>query len=122
MRVDEIYSTRLDEDFKKFSTLYEALLNEWETLANDVPVAKEGYETAYAKEIKTAEGTVAMKEAEATVATSARRLELLKAEARLEFVKAKVRWADKELSILQTRAANQRSEAQLSALPNPKWS
>jgi hypothetical protein len=111
----------LDEDFKRFSTIYEALLNEWEKLADEVPVAKEAYETEYAKQIKTADGTVAMKEAEAAIRTSVPRLALLKAEARLEFIKAKVRWADKELSILQTRAANERSQMQLSSLPNQKW-
>lgn len=60
---------------------------------------------------------VQVKESLATLETKAEYLRLLKSEARLEFVKAKIRWADKGLDILRTKAANARMEWNQSGLP-----
>ena len=117
-KVSDIYSNGLDERFTRFSGAWEALLQEWETLAEEVPDAKHAYEMAYAKQIKEVAGTVQVKEAEATLNTKDEYLKLLKSEARLEFIKAKVKWVDKEMSILQTIAANARAEMSMTALPN----
>lgn len=118
MKVSDIYNTELDERFTKFSTLWEALLDEWETLSTEVPDAKHAHEMRFAEQIKLAEGTEAIKKASALLACRVEYLKLLKSEARLEFVKAKIKWLDKEMSILQTRAANQRAEMNMAALPN----
>lgn len=120
MKVSDIYKTDLDERFTKFSTLWEALLDEWETLAAEVPDAKHTFEIAYAGAIKTSEGTAQNRDADATLKTKDEYLMLLKLEARLEFVKAKIKWLDKEMSILQTRAANARAEMGMTVLPNQR--
>jgi hypothetical protein len=119
MNINDFYSSPLDKDFTRFSTMWEMLLDEWERLATEVPDAKHAYEMAYAEAIKKAEGTVKEKEAEATIKTGPTYLTLLKTEARLEFIKAKLRWMDKEMSILQTRAANARAEWQHAGMPEP---
>lgn len=120
MKLSEIYPNQLDNDFTRFSTLWEALLDEWEKLAASVPDDKHAYEMKYAEQIKLAEGTEAVKKAAALTSCRAEYLALLKSEARLEFVKAKIKWLDKEMSILQTKAANLRSEMQMTALPQTR--
>jgi hypothetical protein len=119
-KVSDIYNNGLDERFTKFSGAWEALLGEWDKLADEVPDGKHAYEMKYAGEIKKAEGTEAVKKATALLACRDEYLTLLKSEARLEFIKAKVKWVDKEMSILQTIAANARAEMSMAALPNPR--
>ena len=118
MKVSEIYSTPLDDQFTRFSTLWEALLDEWEKLSVEVPNAKHSYDVKFEAAYQTATGTIPDKKAEATRLCANEYLANLKSEARLEFVKAKIKWIDKEMSILQTKAATMRSEMQMSALPN----
>lgn len=121
MKVTELLNSPLDDKLNKFSAMYEMLIDEWETLASQVPDRKHDYEIAYEEHYMKAEGTIPEKKAEATIKCKDKYLDHLRAEARLAFVKAKISWVDKELSILQTRAANLRSEMQLSALPQPNW-
>jgi hypothetical protein len=116
--IKDIYSTPLDESFTRFSVLWEALLDEWEKLSVEVPEAKHAYDVRFEAEYLKASGTIPDKKAEATQRTKDEYLANLRSEARLEFVKAKIKWIDKEMSILQTKAATMRSEMQMSSLPN----
>jgi hypothetical protein len=118
MKIDEIYATPLDGEFSRFSVLWEAMLDEWEKLSAEVPASKHAYEVKYETEYQKSEGTIPDKKAKATIACKAEYLMHLNSEARLAFIKAKINWVSTEMSVLQTRAANMRAEANLSALPN----
>jgi hypothetical protein len=120
MSVNDIYNSDLDRDFSRFSKIYEEAINDLNDACRDDATSKHAYELAHAKAYLNATGTIPEREAQTRIATDRERLATLIADGKREATRARVKWVDKELSILQTRAANLRSEMEMAGNPQPR--
>jgi replication fork clamp-binding protein CrfC len=120
MKIADIYQTTLDADFTRFSTAYQEAVNEFEKSCDEMAEARFNYDVTRADAYTNVTGTVPEREAKVLQVCRHEYQSLLKAEGKHDFLKAKLRMLDKQLSVLQSKAANEREQASFSRLPEPR--
>lgn len=121
MNIKDIYSNELDEHLKRFCADYAEAVTDLARCAEEDARAKHAYELTYAQSYLRADGTIPQREAQVTIACERQRLDSLIADSKREAARARIKYIDKELSILQTRAANKREEMALTRMPEPRY-